>query len=35
MLRAWSSGSINGLFTAVVGINSFITTLGMLVSLEG
>ena len=28
-------GLINGLFTAVVGINSFITTLGMLLSLEG
>jgi simple sugar transport system permease protein len=28
-------GLINGLFTAVVGINSFIATLGMLLSLEG
>jgi simple sugar transport system permease protein len=28
-------GLINGLFTAVVGINSFITTLGMLLALEG
>jgi simple sugar transport system permease protein len=28
-------GLINGMFTAVVGINSFITTLGMLLALEG
>jgi simple sugar transport system permease protein len=28
-------GLINGLFTAVVGINSFITTLGMLLTIEG
>jgi simple sugar transport system permease protein len=28
-------GLINGLFTAVVGINSFITTLGMLFAIEG
>ena len=28
-------GLVNGLFTAVVGINSFITTLGMLLLLEG
>jgi simple sugar transport system permease protein len=28
-------GVINGFFTAVVGINSFITTLGMLLGLEG
>jgi simple sugar transport system permease protein len=28
-------GLINGMFTAVVGINSFITTLGMLLSLSG
>ena len=28
-------GLINGVFTAVVGINSFITTLGMLLALEG
>jgi simple sugar transport system permease protein len=28
-------GLINGVFTAVVGINSFIATLGMLLSLEG
>jgi simple sugar transport system permease protein len=28
-------GVINGIFTAVVGINSFITTLGMLLGLEG
>jgi simple sugar transport system permease protein len=28
-------GAINGVFTAVVGINSFITTLGMLLALSG
>jgi simple sugar transport system permease protein len=28
-------GLINGLFTAVIGINSFITTLGMLFTIEG
>jgi simple sugar transport system permease protein len=28
-------GLINGIFTAVIGINSFITTLGMLLGLEG
>jgi simple sugar transport system permease protein len=28
-------GVINGFFTAVIGINSFITTLGMLLGLEG
>jgi simple sugar transport system permease protein len=28
-------GLVNGLFTAVVGINSFITTLGMLLGLQG
>jgi simple sugar transport system permease protein len=28
-------GLINGLFTAVIGINSFITTLGMLLTIEG
>ena len=28
-------GLINGVFTAVVGINSFVTTLGMLLALEG
>jgi simple sugar transport system permease protein len=28
-------GLVNGIFTAVVGINSFITTLGMLLALEG
>ena len=28
-------GLINGVFTAVVGINSFITTLGMLLALDG
>ena len=27
-------GLVNGLFTAVVGINSFITTLGMLLALR-
>ncbi len=28
-------GLVNGFFTAVVGINSFVTTLGMLFTLEG
>ncbi len=28
-------GLVNGIFTAVVGINSFITTLGMLLALQG
>ena len=28
-------GLINGFFTAVVGINSFVPTLGMLLALEG
>jgi simple sugar transport system permease protein len=28
-------GAINGFFTAVVGVNSFVTTLGMLFTLEG
>jgi simple sugar transport system permease protein len=28
-------GVVNGFFTAVIGINSFITTLGMLLALEG
>jgi simple sugar transport system permease protein len=28
-------GAVNGIFTAVVGINSFVTTLGMLFTLEG
>jgi simple sugar transport system permease protein len=35
MLACMVVGLINGLFTAVVGINSFITTLGMLLGLEG
>ena len=35
MLACTIVGLINGLFTAVVGINSFITTLGMLLALEG
>jgi simple sugar transport system permease protein len=28
-------GAVNGFFTAIVGINSFVTTLGMLFTLEG
>jgi simple sugar transport system permease protein len=28
-------GLVNGLFTAIIGINSFVTTLGMLFTLEG
>jgi simple sugar transport system permease protein len=35
MLACVVIGLINGLFTAVVGINSFITTLGMLFALSG
>ena len=35
MIACMVVGLINGLFTAVVGINSFITTLGMLFALEG
>jgi simple sugar transport system permease protein len=35
MLGAMTVGAINGVFTAVVGINSFVTTLGMLLALEG
>jgi simple sugar transport system permease protein len=35
MLGAMLVGVINGFFTAVVGINSFVTTLGMLLALSG
>jgi simple sugar transport system permease protein len=35
MLACMVIGLINGIFTAVVGINSFITTLGMLFALSG
>jgi simple sugar transport system permease protein len=35
MLACMVVGVINGFFTAVVGINSFISTLGMLLALEG
>jgi simple sugar transport system permease protein len=35
MVAAMVVGLINGIFTAVVGINSFITTLGMLLALTG
>jgi simple sugar transport system permease protein len=35
MIACMVIGLINGLFTAVVGINSFITTLGMLFAIEG
>jgi simple sugar transport system permease protein len=35
MLGAMIVGLINGIFTAVVGISSFVTTLGMLLALEG
>jgi simple sugar transport system permease protein len=35
MLACMVVGLINGFFTAIVGINSFIATLGMLLSLEG
>ena len=32
---AWSVGAVNGFFVAIVGINSFVTTLGMLFAFEG
>jgi simple sugar transport system permease protein len=35
VLCCMAVGLVNGLFTAVVGINSFITTLGMLFAIEG
>jgi simple sugar transport system permease protein len=35
MVACMAVGAINGFFTAVIGINSFITTLGMLLGLEG
>ena len=35
MVGAMVVGLINGVFTAVVGISSFVTTLGMLLALEG
>jgi simple sugar transport system permease protein len=35
LLCAMAVGLVNGLFTAVVGINSFITTLGMLLVVSG
>jgi simple sugar transport system permease protein len=35
LLACMVVGLINGVFTAVVGINSFITTLGMLLALQG
>jgi simple sugar transport system permease protein len=35
MLGAMVVGLINGIFTAVVGISSFVATLGMLLALEG
>jgi simple sugar transport system permease protein len=35
MLACMVVGLINGFFTAIIGINSFIATLGMLLSLEG
>jgi simple sugar transport system permease protein len=35
LLLSMVVGVINGFFTAVIGINSFITTLGMLLGLEG
>jgi simple sugar transport system permease protein len=35
LLACMVVGLINGVFTAVVGINSFVTTLGMLLALEG
>jgi simple sugar transport system permease protein len=35
LLACMAIGAINGIFTAIVGINSFIATLGMLLALEG
>jgi simple sugar transport system permease protein len=35
MVCCMAVGLVNGLFTAVIGINSFITTLGMLLTIEG
>jgi simple sugar transport system permease protein len=35
MLMCALVGIVNGIFTAVVGINSFVTTLGMLLGLQG
>jgi simple sugar transport system permease protein len=35
MVGAMVVGLVNGIFTAVVGISSFVTTLGMLLALEG
>jgi simple sugar transport system permease protein len=35
MVGAMLVGLVNGFFTAVIGINSFVTTLGMLLALEG
>jgi simple sugar transport system permease protein len=35
LLACMLIGAINGIFTAVIGINSFITTLGMLLGLSG
>ena len=35
MLMCVLVGLVNGFFTAVIGINSFITTLGMLLALQG
>jgi simple sugar transport system permease protein len=35
LLACMAVGAVNGFFTAVVGINSFVTTLGMLFTFEG
>jgi simple sugar transport system permease protein len=35
MICCMAVGLVNGVFTAVIGINSFITTLGMLLTIEG
>jgi simple sugar transport system permease protein len=35
LLACMAIGAINGFFTAIIGINSFIATLGMLLALEG
>jgi simple sugar transport system permease protein len=35
LLCCMAVGAINGFFTAIIGINSFVTTLGMLFTFEG
>jgi simple sugar transport system permease protein len=35
LIACMAVGAVNGFFTAIVGINSFVTTLGMLLTFEG